>query len=239
MKKLRWIVGWHGVVHALKAHPSWVQGVFLEKGKKPQYDEVQKLSQKHSIVLKEKEREFFNNLGSGHQGVAVSVEGRPRWKKEKTEKKTSLVVFLDGLTDPQNLGAILRTSWLLGVHGIFIPRERSVHLTPAVCKIASGGAEYVPIESIHFGSQLEWFKNQGYWIYGLCQGGEKSLPLADFSAKTVLVVGGESNGLRSSTKKCCDQLVQIPQVFEKASYNASSSFAMGGYEWRRAWTPEK
>jgi 23S rRNA (guanosine2251-2'-O)-methyltransferase len=94
--------------------------------------------------------------------------------------------------------------------------------------------EHVPVESCHFPSQLEWFKEQGYWVYGLKEGGDVLLPKQNANSKAVLVVGSEGTGLRSSTEKFCDQFITIPQVESGSSYNASVAFAMSAYEMTRS-----
>ena len=162
--------------------------------------------------------------------MALALDKRPRFDEAVTKKEKSLVAFLDGITDPHNLGAILRTAWLLKVDGLFIPKNRRVDLTPTVCKVASGGAEYVPVESCQFQSQLQWFKNRGYWIYGLSEKSKHSFSSQKTASKTVLVVGAEDRGLRSSTKKFCDRQLSLPQSTLEASYNVSVAFALCAYE---------
>lgn len=218
---------------ALAQNSSWVKEAVIQEGKERELNDIVRLCEKQRISLRPKGRKFFNALAEGHQGIAVSMSERVRWDDSKVEKDQSLVVFLDGITDPHNLGAILRTSWLLEVDGIFIPKNRAVDLTPVVCKVACGGAEHVPVESCHFQSQLQWFKDQGYWVYGLSEKGSVLLPQQKPSNKTVLVVGAEGKGLRSSTENFCDQLVRIPQVNSGSSYNASVAFSICAYEYSR------
>ena len=231
---LRTVVGVHSSTEAIKAHPQWVNEVCVQEGKERELNSFIQLCEKQNIKWKFKGKKFFNSLAEGHQGVSVTMSDRVQWDDSATEKDSSLVVFLDGITDPHNLGAILRTSWLLDVDGIFIPKDRRVDLTPVVCKVASGGAEYVPVESCHFGSQLQWFKDQGYWVYGLKEGGDVSLPKQNASGKIVLVIGSEDKGMRSSTENLCDQFVTIPQVESGSSYNASVAFSICAYEYTRS-----
>lgn len=227
---MRWVIGTHSAREAVQARSNWIHEVYIQEDKFRENQDIEELCKSHSIKVQSRGRKFFNNLAEGHQGVAVAVTERPRWDDEKSEQEKSLVVFLDGITDPHNLGAILRTAWLLEVDGLFIPKDRRVDLTPVACKVASGGAEHVPVESVHFGSQLSWFKEQGYWIYGLSESGKMNLPQTNFPEKTVLIVGAEGKGLRSSTEKFCDELVHIPQATSGSSYNASVAFAMSAYE---------
>ena len=203
------------------------------EGKDRELNHLIQLCGKNKIKTKFKGKKFFNGLAEGHQGVAVTMCDRPRWDDASANKENSLVVFLDGITDPHNMGAILRTSWLLQVDGVFIPKNRRVDLTPVVAKVASGGVEHVPVESCHFGSQLQWFKDQGYWVHGLHEKGDILLPQQKPGGKTVLVVGAEGKGMRSSTEGFCDQFVSIPQIQTGSSYNASVAFALCAYEYTR------
>lgn len=231
---LRWVVGAHSVREALRAQPQWVSELVIQENRERDHQELEALAKKKSIATKNKGPKFFNALADGHQGVAAALTDRPRWDDEMAQKAKSLVVFLDGITDPHNLGAILRTAWLLEADAIFIPKNRAVDLTPVVCKVASGGAEHVPVESVQFQSQLSWFKEQGYWVYGLGENSQQRLNQTDFGDKAVLVVGAEGKGMRSSTEGFCDQIVSIPQVEGGSSYNASVAFALCAYECRRS-----
>lgn len=221
-------------MEAILSRSDWVHEVVIQDDKFREHAEIENLCKKKSISVKPKGKKFFNAIADGHQGIAVALTERPRFQENSIDQERSLVVFLDGITDPHNLGAILRTAWLLEVDGLFIHKDRRVDLTPVVCKVASGGAEHVPVESTHFASQLSWFKEKGYWIYGLSEAGKMSLPQAKFPEKTVLIIGAEGKGLRSSTEKICDELVQIPQVSGGSSYNASVAFGMCAYECTRS-----
>lgn len=229
----RTVVGLHSVEEAIKVNPQWVLEVSIMEGKDRECHHITQLCDKKKLKYKVRGKKHFNNLAEGHQGVAVTLSDRPRWQDEKAQQEESLVVFLDGITDPHNLGAILRTAWLLQVDGIFIPKNRRVDLTPVACKVASGGAEHVPVESCHFGSQLQWFKDQGYWVHGLRENGDVLLPQLKVGGKAVLVIGAEGKGMRSSTENFCDQFVSIPQVQTGSSYNASVAFALSAYECTR------
>ncbi len=235
-KSLRWVVGLHASREALKAHPCWVVEVVIQEGQDLSLREmslIDSFAKKKALPVKRRARNFFDSLARDHQGVAVALRDRPRFQDSVTGNKRSLVAFLDGITDPHNLGAILRTAWLLQVDGLFIPKHRRVDLTPVVCKVASGGAEYVPVESCQFQPQLQWFKERGYWIYGLSEKSGHSFPTQRVAPKTVLIVGSEGKGLRRSTEKFCDQLFCLPQGTLEASYNASVAFALAVYECQR------
>ena len=233
MKKLRkespprWVVGVHACKEALVHRSSWVKEVVLQEGQQSFFNELVK---EKGFSLKKRAKSFFDSLAQGHQGVAVSLVERPRFQDSTADQQKSLVTFLDGITDPHNLGAILRTAWLLKVDGVFIPKNRRVDLTPVVCKVASGGAEHIPVESCSFPSRLQWFKKKGYWVYGLSEKVPTSVVHRQMAPKAVLVVGSEQRGLRSSTQTFCDQLLSLPKRESSSSYNASVAFALGVYE---------
>ena len=228
----RRVVGIHACEEALRVNPQWVQELWVMEGKERELASLLELSSKQKLQPISKGKKAFKDLPEGSQGVAVVLGDRPRWQDSWAQKEESLVVFLDGITDPHNLGAILRTAWLLGVDGLFIPQKHRVDLTPVVCKVASGGAEHIPVEACHFGSQISWFKEQGYWVYGLREKGE-GLAQQNLRGKKLMVIGSEGRGLRRSTEGFCDHFVSLPQVESGSSFNASVAFALGVYECQR------
>jgi 23S rRNA (guanosine2251-2'-O)-methyltransferase len=152
---------------------------------------------------------------------------------EPPEKKTILVA-LDEITDPHNVGAILRSSWLMGVKGLLIPEHRAGGLTPSAMKVASGGAEHVPLLTVgNLQQELKYLKDKGFWIYGLAGEGKGELGQLRINEKVVWVVGSEEKGIRSSVRGVCDELVKIPQTSAEASYNASVAAAIALYETSR------
>lgn len=189
-------------------------------------DFLNQKSIKNKIQMKPKS--FFEKWGTGHQGIAVEIESNePSLDYESLDQKKSVLVALDEIEDPTNLGNLLRTSWLLGVDGLLITQDRSVKLTPQVCKIASGGAEHVPVEVVHpLSNTLEDFKKQGFWVYGLDANAEQTIYDVQFPDKVILVAGNEGKGLRKTTLNVCDQLLKIPQVSEVASLNVATSLAI-------------
>lgn len=189
-------------------------------------DFLNQKSIKNKIQMKPKS--FFEKWGTGHQGIAVEIESdEPTLDYGLLDNKKSVLVALDEIEDPTNLGNLLRTSWLLGVDGLLITQDRSVKLTPQVCKIASGGAEHVPVEVVHpLSNTLEDFKKQGFWVYGLDANAEQTIYDVQFPDKVILVAGNEGKGLRKTTLNVCDQLLKIPQVSDVASLNVATSLAI-------------
>ena len=229
--KNRIVVGLHACREALRIRPHQIKHLYLDESKENIWAKDMLLSQPQFKKIKiYKKRSFLDQLTSGHQGLAVelkTLEPQLNWTA-LGQKSSSVLITLDEVEDPTNLGNILRTSWLLGVHGILVPKNRSVHLTPHVCKIASGGAEHVPVEEVHpLNQTLEKLKTQGYWVYGLEAQAETTVYDVSWGPKVVLVAGSESKGLRKTTQKSCDQLVKIPQIHSSASLNVATSLAIG------------
>ncbi len=229
-KKLRWVVGIHSVEEVLKVRPEAIKDFYIKESyeRSEQFAKISKLLNRTNLEPKLIRENQLDDLCSTHQGIAVSVSESPEvdWDHLK-DAQESIVVFLDGIEDPHNLGAILRTAWLMGVDAVFIPKDRSVALVPTACKVASGGAEHVPVEQVsNFTSELEQLKEYGYWVYGLAEGGEDSVYDLEINKKCVWIIGAEDKGMRKATEKACDIITQLPQVHGGSSYNASVAAAI-------------
>lgn len=228
-KNSRWVVGVQACKEVLKVRPKSVQEVCFLQIEEASKDPWQPLLKAIKPKPQRRKVSFFTQLSPfGHQGVALHVNDQPEW----LESPEGLLVYLDQVSDPQNVGAILRTSWLMGAQGLAVTERNSAKLSPAVAKVASGGAEHVPVQEQHFASELGSLKENGYWVYGFSEKGEKSLEQIDFSPKTVLIFGSEDKGLRSSTLGVCDELVSIPQSVPEASYNVSVSAAIACWQYK-------
>lgn len=227
--------GIHSAKEALKVRPQEVLELLLVQGweNHPELSECESLARGHRMPTKVVSASVLDRICSTHQGVVARVASSPKfdWPEELTQEDSAAYgrtyLALDGITDPQNLGAIMRTAWLMGVQGVFLPERRAAHLTPAAIKVASGGAEHVPVEVVDsLPKALETLKNKGFWVYGLSAEGAVGLWQQEFAADSVIVVGAEDRGLRPGVEKICDQLVSIPQVDVNASYNASVAAAL-------------
>jgi len=236
IKMGRWVIGIHPAEEVLKMRPHAVRRMFLRDDWRSSevLRKLAELAGHNDIQVHEKTQGQIDGLltaaqaGGGHQGVFLIVSERPQiaWDELKT-KESSVLLALDGLEDPQNLGSILRTSWLMNVDGILVPQDRAAHLTPTVSKVASGGAEHVGLESVsNLGAEFKQLKDMGYWIFGLSEKGEKKIWDLKLPEKVVWVIGSEASGLRSSTEKFCDELVRIPQIESGSSYNAGIAAAI-------------
>lgn len=228
--KDRWVIGIHSVEEALRVRPKmarefWVREDYMSS---QALRELAELAQRHRIPLQTRTAGQLDQLGSGHQGVAVAMTQAPEldWDQLKEPGK-KVVVALDGLEDPHNLGSIIRTSWLAGVDAILIPEDRAVGITPTVCKVASGGVEHIPVEAhANLPSVLQQLKDIGFWVYGLSEKGKNNPWKFELPEKVVWVVGSEGSGMRIPTERACDELVRLPQVSTGSSYNAAIAAAM-------------
>lgn len=233
--KPRYVMGVHSCSEVLKLRVQSVKKMWLKKGweKNSHLKSFKTQAEKKEIYLVlDKPPSFFESRwGYHHQGVCLEVHESLSFDESYLEKPKGTLLFLDGVKDPQNLGALMRTAWLVGgVGGVFIPQEKATDYTPVAGKAASGAFEHIPLTSCHFVQKLKALKDKGYWIYGFSGKASKNLSDVKFHEKSVLILGGEEKGLRKSTENQCDHLVKIPQTQKDASYNVSVACAIALYE---------
>lgn len=175
--------------------------------------------------------------GSVHQGIAGQIapyeyiELADMITQAKQATDSPVIVIADGITDPHNLGAIIRTAEAIGAQGMIIPQRRAVGITSAVVKVATGALEHFPVARVvNLSRAMEELKEAGFWIYGTAAGTSKTLHNMKFDGAIGLVVGSEGQGLGLLTQKCCDELVAIPLAGKTPSLNASVAAAIALYE---------
>jgi 23S rRNA (guanosine2251-2'-O)-methyltransferase len=181
--------------------------------------------------------------GANHQGIVAQVAAYGYLDLESLVEQAQkaarrpVIIAADGITDPHNLGAIIRSAEAIGAQGIVIPQRRAVGITSTVAKVAAGALESIPIARvINLGRSLEYLKKEGFWIYGLAAEAAQPIHTADFSAPIVLVVGAEGSGLSLSVQSLCDVLVSIELKGKTPSLNASVATGMALYEiYRQTW----
>lgn len=234
-------MGTHAINEVLKVRPHQIKGMWLRQGweSSAELSKIEQFAREKRVKIDVKAESVIDKFGSSHQGAAVFVDGAPAFNLAAMgEAEKSVVLILDGIEDPHNLGAIVRTSWLIGAKGVLIPEDRAVGLTPTVHKVACGGVEHVPVEeTTNFSKYAEELKKQGYWIFGLSPRGEKSIFELNLPEKVVWAIGAEDKGMRVTTERLCDELVYIPQTSASASYNASVATAMALTETLRQHAP--
>ncbi|MEG5197179.1 MULTISPECIES: 23S rRNA (guanosine(2251)-2'-O)-methyltransferase RlmB [unclassified Microcoleus] len=183
---------------------------------------------------------------ANHQGVAAQVSAYEYLDlseliaQAKAACADPVIVVAEGLNDPHNLGAIVRTAEALGAQGMVIPQRRAVGITSAVRKVAAGALENLPVARVvNLNRALEELKEAGFWIYGTAAGVGDSVETINFSGPTVLVVGGEADGLSLLIQRGCDGLVSIPLRGKTPSLNVSVATGMALYEIYRQRGPKK
>lgn len=235
----RQVAGTHAIQELINIHPKSVQVVLLQSNWKSSAELriLVEFIQSKKIKIEEKSEQQLQDISRSHQGAIAFSNLILDFDYSNYEwKDKALVLALDGVEDTQNLGAILRTSWLMDVKGIIIPEDRAVGLTATVHKVACGGAEHVPLHQTNqFGNAFNKLKEDGFWVFGLSHKAKKTIYDINIPEKIVWVLGSEDKGLRGATEKACDELVSIPQSSPLASYNVSVAAALAIGETKRQW----
>jgi 23S rRNA (guanosine2251-2'-O)-methyltransferase len=211
------VYGKHSVRAVLLARPQSVQRLLLG-GKESYHADLIALARSHGVrpeLVAWPEFRRLTGLGDDdkHQGAAALTTPRQLLTEADLGRlaEAKVVLALDQISDPQNLGTILRCAAFFGVDGVLVLKNRSAEVTPLVARVAVGGAELVDTFTVtNLARALERLKDMGYWIYGLDERGRGTLAQTEFDARTVLVVGAEGEGLRHRTREICDALVRIP-----------------------------
>jgi 23S rRNA (guanosine2251-2'-O)-methyltransferase len=232
------IEGRHPVLEALKSGRE-IDKIFIQKGaNEGSIRQIIAMAREKNLLIKEVDRIKLDNLSitHNHQGVIASaalykyyeIEEILNIAKEKGEEP--FIILLDEITDNHNLGSIIRTAEAAGVHGIVIPKRRSVALTPIVAKTSAGAIEYVPVAKVTNISQtIEYLKKQGLWIVGADMRGGTYYE-KDMTGPIALVIGSEGEGIGRLIKDNCDFLVKIPMTGKISSLNAGVSTGIIAYD---------
>lgn len=233
------LVGRNAVTEALKSGRG-INKLWIASGdREGSVAEIAALAKERGIVVQYVERAKIEALAGDHrhQGVLAYVAPVPYAELEDILKaaeakgEAPFLVLLDELEDPHNLGALLRTADATGVHGILIPKRRSVSLNATVAKTSAGAVEYVPVARIgNIAQTLKKLKERGFWVAGADMDGEKAYYEADLTGPLVLVVGSEGKGMSRLTKEACDFIVRMPMVGRINSLNASVAGSILMYE---------
>jgi 23S rRNA (guanosine2251-2'-O)-methyltransferase len=230
------LAGIHPVVEALRAqHP--LDRVLIAKGAGgPRLQEIIDLARRASVPVRFEPREALERLAGGvaHQGVVALGSAKRLSMLDDIPAEAQLLVALDGVEDPHNLGAIIRTAHAAGASGVVIPERRAAGLTEVVAKAAAGALEYLPLVRVtNINQALEQLKRRGFWIYGLDEREPRNYDEVPYNTPTVFVLGGEGKGLHEQVRKHCDVLVRIPMAGYIASLNVSVAAGVALFEWRR------
>ncbi len=221
--------GRNPIREALKAGRN-IERLFVAEGEiQGSVKEIVYDAKANGAIIQEVERAHLDRISvtGAHQGIIayvavkeyVSVDAILEYAREKGEDP--FIVILDGICDPQNLGAIIRSAECAGVHGVIIPERRAVGLTPVVAKCSAGAIEYMRIARVTNVSQtIEKLKKEGVWVYGASMEG-KNYSRVNMTGACAIVIGAEGEGLSTLVKRNCDCLISLPQVGKIDSLNAS------------------
>ncbi len=230
------LLGLNPVREALKSGRP-VDKVLLAQGdRSPRTAEIAGLAREKGVPVMKVDRARLDTLSGNarHQGVLAFVAAREYSTVEEIlggAGDLPLLLLLDEINDPHNLGAVLRTAEAVGVNGVVIPRRRSVSLTPAVARVSAGAVEYVPVARVaNLVQTIEMLKERGLWVVGADAGGPELYWQARLDGPLALVVGGEDKGLGRLVREKCDLLVRLPMMGRINSLNASVAAALLMYE---------
>jgi len=202
----------------------------------PRLQEIIDKAHERSIAVRFEPREALDRASNSaaHQGVVAFGAAQQYAELNEVLPGAQLLVVLDGVEDPHNLGAIVRSAHAAGADGVIVPDRRAAGLTETVAKAAAGALEHLPVVRIgNVNQTLADLKSRGFWIYGLDDQARELYHDVQYATPTVLVLGGEGHGLHQLVKKNCDALVRIPMAGAISSLNVSVAAGIALFEWRR------
>lgn len=219
-KQNQWIVGINAVAAAVEHDADNVREVLLEAGaKNPRIAEIESSARRRDIDVRRVNQQALDGVAGNlrHQGAAARYAAARTWDENELEglveaaEGKALLLVLDGVQDPHNLGACLRSAAAAGVTAVVIPKDKAVQVNATVRKTSAGAADSVPVVRVtNLSRTLRDLQKLGVWIYGLAGEADASLYTLDLRGNVALVLGGEADGLRRLTREHCDQLVTIP-----------------------------
>lgn len=233
------VIGRNATLEVLKSDRT-IEALYIAKGQmEGSINAIIALAKEKRVVIKEVDRKKLDSMcdGAVHQGVIVRVtpytycELNDILDVAKEKNEDPFIVILDELEDPHNLGSIIRTAELCGVHGIVIPKRRNVGITSTVYKSSVGAIEHVKVAKVtNINVAIDELKEAGIWVYGADIAGEEYSYETDFSGPCAIIIGSEGRGISKLTLKKCDKLVKIPMVGKINSLNASVAGGIIMYE---------
>ncbi len=231
--------GLHAVRSVLQRAPQRLRRLMVDARRDdPRVRELLQLAKGAGVSVERLDaRQLAGRVGDvAHQGVVAEIEPLLPWGEDElveavTARPDALLLVLDSVQDPHNLGACLRTADACGALAVVVPKDRAAGVNPTVRKVAAGAAETTPVATVtNLVRALKLMKEAGLWVVGADMAGEKLAWEADLTGGKALVLGGEGDGLRELTRKTCDLLVRLPQVGAVESLNVSVASGMLLYE---------
>src|SRR5712692_6391484 len=226
------IYGVNPVLEAIRSHRQRIHYVAVAKG--AHTNRVFDAAKEAGVPVRILPSEQIDRAAGGgvHNGVIADVSEASYASFEEIVERdsTDFLLILDGITDPQNFGAVLRVAEGFGVHGVVIPQHESVGLTPAAVKASAGASQWVPVAQVtNLARTIEALKERGYWIYAASAAGDPPDAI-DFRGKVALVLGSEGKGIRRNVLEHCDRIVTIPMHGHIESFNVATAAAVLCYE---------
>lgn len=228
------LIGIHPVVEALRAGRPLERILVARGAGGHRLQEVIDLARTTSTPVRFEDRGALDRLAGvkSHQGV-VALGAQKKYADLDDVAAAELLVVLDGVEDPHNLGAIIRTAHAAGANAVIVAERRAAGLTETVAKAAAGALEHLPVvQVVNINHTLRSLKDDGYFVCGLDEKGDVTYDAVDWPAKTVIVMGAEGKGLHDLVKRNCDALVRIPMAGKIASLNVSVATGIVLFAWR-------
>jgi 23S rRNA (guanosine2251-2'-O)-methyltransferase len=239
----RFVYGLNPVLEALKAHPQDVVRVVLERGRDGRRshggDRVAEAAAAAGVRIEEAPHGDLarRSRGGVHQGVGAELaefryaELTDLLDVARDRGEAPFLLLLDGVTDPQNLGALVRSAHALGAHGVVLPKDRAAGITPVVSKAAAGALEHCAIARVtNLSRALDDLKEAQVWSVALAADADRDLREVDLASGTALVLGSEGKGVRPLVRKTCDHVARIPMAGRVGSLNVAAAGAIALYE---------
>ncbi len=230
--------GIHPVAEALRAGRALERILIAQGAGGPRLQEIIDGARRAQVPVRFEPRSSLDRMSgtSAHQGV-IAMGAASKYADLDNAANFPLLVVLDGVEDPHNLGAIIRTAHAAGAGAVIIPERRATGITDVAAKAAAGALEHLAVVRVtNINRSLEDLKKRGYWIYGLDERGVETYDSIAYATPTVIVLGGEGKGLHEQVRKHCDALIRIPMAGKIASLNVSVAAGIALFEWKRRHT---
>ncbi len=234
------LYGRNPVIEALEAGTTVIDKILIQDGlRHTLIGKIRNLAKEKGVLYRFVDKRKLDTLceGENHQGVVAMIAAHTYATLEeilnlaKEKGEAPFVVVAEGISDPHNLGSIIRTANAAGAHGVIIPKNRSVALNATVAKVSAGAVEYTKVARVtNIGQTLEKLKKEGIWIVGTDLSGTQVHSDCDLTGNLAIVIGSEGEGMSRLTREACDFLVKIPMIGEIESLNASVAAGILLYE---------
>ena len=233
-----WIYGRNPVYETLLAGRRQAFRLRVSQGAQPKgrLDEILQLARRHKLPVESVPRQVLERLADGHQGIALETSAYPYCTlpdildQASAQNEPPFILILDALQDPQNMGTLLRTAEITGIHGVILPLARTATITPAVVNASAGASEHLLVAQANLAQSIAQLKENDIWVVGL-DSGASSKPINEvrLDGRLAFVVGNEGQGMRDLVRNSCDLLLRLPMRGKIESLNAAIAGSVGLY----------